>query len=131
MSGRFPLCFRWSWPLGGFVGAAGLPLPGVEALIALSVVALGLAVALAAKPAEWVAMVLAGVFAVFHGYAHGAELPEAANGTTYGIGFVSATGLIHLAGIGFGLAALSRWEGRIARVAGGAMSLAGVYFLVG
>lgn len=72
-----------------------------------------------------------GLSAVFHGYAHGAELPEAADGVSYGIGFVLATGMIHLVGIGFGLAALSRFEGKIARFAGAAMSLAGVYFLLG
>jgi urease accessory protein len=125
-----PVVFPLVMALGGFAGAAGLPLPGVEPVIALSVVGLGLAVAFAAKPPEWVALVAAGVFAVFHGYAHGAELPEAADGVAYGIGFVLATGLIHLAGIGFGLATLPRLEGRIARVAGAAMSLAGVYFLL-
>ncbi len=135
MGGRnvwtLPVVFPVVMALGGFAGAAGLPLPGVEIAIALSVVGLGLAVALAAKPPELVASVAVGVFAVFHGFAHGAELPAAADGTAYGIGFVLATGLIHLAGIGFGLAVLSRQQGRIARFAGAAMSLAGVYFLVG
>lgn len=128
---RLPVVFPLVMAVGGFAGAAGLPLPGVEALIALSVVALGLAVALAAKPPVWVTMLLVGGFAMCHGYAHGAELPAAADGMAYGIGFVLATGLIHLAGIGFGMMAIPRYHGRIARATGGAMSLAGVYFLLG
>jgi len=135
MGGRnvwtLPMVFPLVMAVGGFAGAAGLPLPGVEIAIAVSVIGLGLAVALAAKPAEWTAMVVVGLFAIFHGFAHGAELPAAADGTAYGIGFVLATGLIHLAGIGFGLAVISRQQGRLARVAGAAMSLAGVYFLIG
>lgn len=128
---KLPVTFPMVMAVGGFFGAAGLPLPGVEIVIALSVIGLGLSVAFAFKPKEWIALAMVGVFAIFHGYAHGAELPEAADGVSYGIGFVLATGLIHIAGIGFGLAALSRYEGKIARVAGGAMSLAGVYFLLG
>lgn len=128
---KLPVVFPMVMAVGGFAGAAGLPLPGVEIAIALSVIGLGLSVAIAFKPKEWVALAMVGTFAVFHGYAHGAELPEAADGVSYGIGFVLATGLIHLAGIGFGLAALSRFEGKIARAAGGAMSLVGVYFLLG
>lgn len=125
-----PVAFPMVMALGGFAGAAGIPLMGVEVVIALSVIGLGLAVAFAAKPPEWVTLAAVAVFAIFHGYAHGAELPEAADGVAYGIGFVLATGLIHLAGIGFGLATQSRFQGRIARVAGAAMSVAGVYFLL-
>ena len=75
-------------------------------------------VALAAKPPLWVAAVLVGAFAVFHGHAHGAELPVGADAIAYSMGFVIATGMLHLSGIAFG--ALSRWPaGRIAvRVAG-------------
>lgn len=135
MGGRnvwmLPVVFPLVMAAGGFAGAAGFPLPGVETVIALSVIGLGLAVAFAAKPPEWAAAVLVGIFAVFHGYAHGMELPEAADGVAYGIGFVLATGLIHLAGIGFGLAVIPRQQGRLARAAGAAMSLAGVYFLLG
>lgn len=126
-----PVVFPLVMAIGGFAGAAGIPVPGVEIVIALSVIGLGLAVAFAATPPEWLAMAAVGLFAVFHGHAHGAELPAAANGMAYGIGFVLATGFIHLAGIGFGLLAAGPLKGRIARVAGGAMSAAGVYFLVG
>jgi urease accessory protein len=76
------------------------------------------------------AAVLVGMFAIFHGYAHGAELPPDANALSYFLGFVVGTGMLHLAGISFGL--LSRWPvGQIAvRAAGGAIALAGVVFLL-
>jgi len=75
--------------------------------------------------------VLVGVFAIFHGYAHGAELPPGTDAVAYSVGFVVATGLLHLTGIAFGQ--LARWPaGRMAvRVAGGAIALAGVAFLNG
>ena len=112
-----------------FAGAVGVPLPGVELGIAVSAVVLGLMVALAAKPRLWIAAVLVGAFAIFHGYAHGAELPPGADALAYSAGFVIATGVLHLLGIGFGLLA-HRPAGRIAvRMAGGAIALAGVVFL--
>ena len=72
---------------------------------------------------------LVGAFAIFHGHAHGAELPAGANAVAFSVGFVAATGLLHLAGISFGL--LARWPaGRLAvRAAGGAIAVAGVAFL--
>jgi urease accessory protein len=84
---------------------------------------------LAAKPPLLIAAVLVGAFAIFHGYAHGAELPPGADAVAYSVGFVVATGLLHLTGIAFGLVA--RWPaGRIAvRTAGGAIALAGLVFL--
>jgi urease accessory protein len=77
------------------------------------------------------AALIVAVFAIFHGYAHGAELPEAANPLAYSLGFVIATGLLHLSGIAFGL--LARWPvGRLAvRAGGGLIALAGVGFLIG
>ena len=92
---------------------------------------LGTMVALAARPPLWVAAVLVGAFAIFHGHAHGAELPPGADIVAYSVGFVVATGLLHLTGIAVGL--LARWPaGRIAvRTAGGAIALAGVAFLSG
>jgi len=88
-------------------------------------------VALAARPPLWAAAVIVGVFAVFHGHAHGTELPHAANPLAYSAGFVISTGLLHLSGIALGLAA--RWRaGRVAiRAGGGAIALAGVGFLTG
>jgi urease accessory protein len=78
-----------------------------------------------------VAALIVGVFAIFHGHAHGTELPEAASPLAYSIGFVIATGMLHLAGIAFGL--LVRWPaGKVAvRAGGGLIALAGVGFLTG
>jgi urease accessory protein len=124
-----PIVFPLVMAAGGVLGILGLPLPGVEILIALSAVVLGLMVALAAQPPLWIAAVLVGAFAVFHGYAHGAELPPGADAVAYSAGFVIATGLLHLGGIAFGL--LARWPaGRIAvRTAGVVIAVAGVAFL--
>jgi urease accessory protein len=126
-----PIVFPLVMAFGGVLGILGVPLPGVEIGIALSALVLGLMVALALRPQLWIAAVLVGAFAIFHGYAHGAELPPGANAVAYSIGFVVATGMLHLAGISFGL--LARWPaGRVAvRMAGGAIALAGVLFLRG
>lgn len=126
-----PIVFPLVMAFGGIIGILGVPLPGVEIGIALSAIVLGLMVALAARPPLWIAAVLVGAFAIFHGYAHGGELPPGADAVTYFVGFVVATGLLHLTGIAFGL--LARWPaGRFAvRAAGGAIALAGVAFLNG
>jgi urease accessory protein len=126
-----PIVFPLVMALGGVIGILGVPLPGVETGIALSAIVLGMMVALAAKPPLPIAAVLVGVFAIFHGYAHGAELPPGTDAVAYSVGFVVATGLLHLTGIAFGQ--LARWRaGRMAvRVAGGAIALAGVAFLNG
>jgi urease accessory protein len=124
-----PIVFPLVMAGGGVIGILGIPLPGIEIGIAVSAIVLGLMVMLAAKPPLLVAAVLVGAFAIFHGYAHGAELPPGADAVAYSVGFVVATGLLHLTGIAFGLVA--RWPaGRIAvRAAGGAIALAGVVFL--
>lgn len=126
-----PVVFPLVMAGGGALGVLGVPMPAVETGIALSAVVLGLMVALAARPPLWVAAAIVGVFAIFHGYAHGAELPDAADPLAFSLGFVIATGLLHLLGIGIGL--LVRWPaGRIAvRATGTAIALAGVVFLIG
>jgi urease accessory protein len=124
-----PVVFPLVMAFGGVLGILGVPLPGVEAGIAVSAVALGLMVASAARPPPWIAAMLVGVFAIFHGHAHGAELPAGADALAYSAGFVIATGLLHLAGIAFGL--LTRWtNGQLAvRAAGGAIACVGAVFL--
>lgn len=126
-----PVVFPVVMALGGAMGVHGVPLRGVETGIALSGVVLGLMVAFAARPPLWVSAVIVGIFAIFHGHAHGTELPEAANPLSYAIGFVIATGLLHLAGIAFGL--LVRWPaGKIAvRATGGVIAAVGFSFLIG
>ncbi len=124
-----PVVFPLVMAVGGTLGILGIPLPFTEVGIATSAIVLGLMVALAARPPLWIAAVLVGAFAVFHGHAHGAELPPGADAVAYSAGFVVATGMLHLAGIAFGL--LARWPaGRIAvRAAGGAIVIAGAVFL--
>lgn len=126
-----PVVFPLVMAFGGALGVLGVPLPMVEAGIALSGVVLGMLIAFAVRAPLWVAAIIVGLFAVFHGHAHGTELPEAASPFAYGIGFVIATGLLHLAGIGFGFFAGSR-AGRLAvRAAGGVIAAVGGAFLFG
>lgn len=124
-----PVTFPMVMALGGMLGLVGLPLPGVEAGIALSGILLGFSVAAEWRPPLGVAAVMVGFFAVFHGHAHGSELPPGANGLLYSIGFVVATGTLHAVGIALGL--VHRWGwGRLAlRVAGGLVAAAGAFFL--
>jgi urease accessory protein len=134
MGGRsvwtLPVAFPMIMVAGGVAGMVGIPLPGIEIGIALSILALGLAIALAWRPAEWMALVLIAYFALCHGYAHGAELPLSADPADYAIGFVVATGMIHLFGIGVGLALHKPMQGRLARGLGALIGLGGLYFLV-
>ena len=125
-----PITFPLVMAVGGMLGVLGIPLPAVEVGIAASAVVLGLMVALALRPPLWAAGLLVAAFAVFHGHAHGTELPVAANPMTYAAGFVIATGCLHLCGILIGL--LNRWPaGAKALRAGGATIVAvGVYFLL-
>jgi len=124
-----PVVFPLVMAFGGALGVLGMPLPGVETGIAISAIALGAMVAFAARPPLWIAAILVGAFAIFHGHAHGTELPIGADAIAYSMGFVIATGMLHVGGIAFG--ALSRWPaGQIAvRAAGGVIALIGVAFL--
>ena len=126
-----PVVFPMVMAFGGFLGLVGIPLPGTEVGIALSAILLGLMVALEARPAVWVAATLVGVFGIFHGYAHGTELPAGENALLYSVGFVMATGGLH--GIGIGIGVAHRWTaGRVAlRIAGALVAIAGVFFLWG
>ena len=134
MGGRsvwmLPVAFPLIMTLGGVAGMAGLPLPGVETGIAVSVLVLGLSIAMVWRPVEPVPLLLVAFFAVFHGYAHGAELPGAADPAAYAVGFVVATGLIHVLGILIGLALSKPLQGGLARGLGGLIAAGGIYFLV-
>jgi urease accessory protein len=124
-----PVTFPMVMAFGGMLGLAGMPLPGVEAAIALSGILLGLAVLTEWKPPLPLAAMVVGFFAVFHGHAHGAELPAGASGLTYSIGFVAATGTLHAVGIGVGVIHRWRW-GRVAlRLAGAGVAAGGAFFL--
>jgi len=129
-----PLSFVSVMALGGALGAAGIAIPFVEAGIALSVVVLGLAVALRWKAPVAVAMALVGLFALFHGHAHGSEMPVDAAGFDYGIGFILATALLHGAGlaVGLGFARFGRAAApRAVQFGGVAMAVAGLGILTG
>ncbi len=126
-----PITFPLIMVVGGVLGLLNIPVPAVETGIAASAVVLGLLVAFAVKLPVWIAMVIVAIFGIFHGHAHGTELPEAANPAAYAIGFVLSTGLLHVFGIAFGV--LSKWDfGKIAVRAGGVcIAAVGGAFLAG
>ena len=134
MGGRsvwtLPVIFPMIMVIGGVVGMSGLPLPAIEIGIALSILALGGAIVLAWRPSEWIALTLIAYFALCHGYAHGVELPLATDPADYAIGFVLATGMIHLLGIGVGTALGKPMQGRLSRALGAVIAVGGIYFLV-
>jgi urease accessory protein len=124
-----PVAFPLVMAAGGLLGLLGVPLPGVEVGIAISALILGAMVLFEVRPQPAVAAVVVAFFAIFHGHAHGAELPAGTSALLYSLGFVVATGLLHASGIAFG--ALHRWRaGAVAvRLAGGGVALAGLFFL--
>lgn len=126
-----PVAFPMLMAVGGVMGILGLPLPSIELGIALSVVVLGAVILVALKPPLWVAILLVSFFAVFHGYAHGAELPGQSDPLPYSGGFIVATGLIHIAGILIGFVTRLPHGMMALRAGGGAIAAAGVYLLVG
>jgi urease accessory protein len=129
-----PCAFVGMMIVGGVIGYGGIPLPLVEQAIGLSVVAMGLAIALGVRLPVVLAMGLVGLFALFHGHAHGSEGAELASFLPYAAGFIVATVALHAAGIGLGLG-LDRLgtaqAGYLRRVAGAAGALAGVSLLFG
>lgn len=126
-----PVAFPLVMVVGGVLGIAGIPLPHVEMGIAASVIVLGLAIAAAWRAPVWLAVAIVAVFAIFHGHAHGTELPTAAAPEAYAAGFVISTGLIHLAGIAIGLLGKLPHGSRILRTTGGAIMVTGVWILAG
>jgi urease accessory protein len=124
-----PVTFPLVMAVGGFLGLVGVPLPGTELGIALSGLALGIAVMASWRPKLWVAAVLVGAFGLFHGHAHGAELPPGQDALMYSAGFVAATELLHLTGIAIGLVHRWPWGRVLLRGAGAAVAVCGCYFL--
>ncbi|MCC7040125.1 MAG: HupE/UreJ family protein [Burkholderiales bacterium] len=126
-----PLTFPLVMAFGGFLGLIGVGLPGVEIGIAASAALLGAAVMTERRISLYAAAALVAFFAIFHGHAHGTELPPGQSGLLYSLGFVVATGCLHAIGIAAGAA--HRWpSGKVAlRIAGGGVSLGGLYFLWG
>ena len=126
-----PVAFPLVMSIGGLLGIRGVPLPGVEIGVAASAVVLGMAIALELRPPLWVAGAIVSAFAIFHGHAHGTELPKAAAPLTYAIGFVVATGLLHLCGILIGLVESRPAGARLLRTTGGFIAAIGVFLLAG
>ncbi len=126
-----PITFPLVMALGAALGIAGIPVPHIETGIALSGVVLGLLVAFLVRAPIAVAAAIVAVFAIFHGYAHGTELPDAANPFAYAIGFVIATGALHLIGILFGNFTRLSWGNWAIRAGGAVIALVGAAFLAG
>ena len=138
MGGRqiwaLPLSFVLLMGLGGALAAHGLVLPFVELGVLLSVLLLGMLVAAAIRLPLWLGSSLVGLFAVWHGYAHGAEMVESISGLTYASGFMLATALLHMSGIGFALAFALTIHGQLretlVKLAGAVITVSGVYLSV-
>jgi len=127
-----PATFVLIMAFGGLLGWVDIGLSAVEVGIAFSVVALGTAIAIDKKVPLVVAMSAVGVFAIFHGYAHGQEMPVVANAVTYALGFMSGTALLHLLGVLIGDISQHYARGKvILRVAGAGIAATGAVFLAG
>ncbi len=124
-----PLSFVTAMMVGGAMGAMGISIPFVELGIAASVLVLGLLIAAAFRLPLMMSSILVGLFAVFHGHAHGAEMPETMSGLAYGMGFILATGLLHGCGIGLGLIAQKLASPNLVRYAGGITAAFGAYLI--
>ena len=123
-----PLSFLGVMLLGGILGVAGVYVPGTELAIAISVLALGALVATMTRFTPSLSMMVVGVFALFHGYAHGHEMPAAAGALPFSLGFVLATALLHGLGLAAGLGLQS--QPRVLRWAGAAIAASSVCFFV-
>lgn len=125
-----PLTFVAVMSVGSLIGALGGSIPFVEPGIAASVFVLGVLIAVAVRSPLILSSALVGLFAVFHGHAHGAEMPDTASGLVYGFGFILATGLLHCCGISLGLLARKLGNPLLIRYAGGAIAALGIYLVV-
>ncbi len=126
-----PILFPTITAVGAAIGIFGLEVPLIGFVIALSGVVLGALIALRFKVQLSVAMILVGIFALFHGYAHGTEMPGHISASTYGAGFVIGTGLLHLAGNAIGFATRPPRGELNVRNCGGVILVIGLTHLVG
>jgi len=124
-----PVAFPMVMAFGGMLGLMGVPLPGAEYGIALSAIMLGAAVLFEIRPPLTIAAILVGFFAIFHGHAHGTELPPGQSALLYSMGFVIATGCLHAVGIGIGTVHRWGWGQKVLRAAGGLVTVGGFFFL--
>lgn len=127
-----PATFVAVMAFGGLLGYIDIGLTAIEAGIAISVLTLGIAIAADRKLPISLAMTAVGFFAIFHGYAHGAEMPTVANSVTYAAGFLTGTAALHLLGVLIGdIARRNAYGNSILRLAGGAIAGTGAFFLIG
>lgn len=124
-----PVAFPMVMAVGGMLGLMGVPLPGIEYGIALSAILLGAAVMFELRPPLGIAAALVGFFAIFHGHAHGTELPAGQSAVLYSIGFVIATGCLHAVGIAIGGIHRWPWGQKLLRAAGALVSMGGLFFM--
>lgn len=125
-----PLTFVGIMAVGGMLGMAGIGMPFVEIGILGSVLALGVIVAAAVRlPLGW-SMALVGFLALFHGQAHGAEMPADSSGIAYAAGFVLATAVLHASGIAIGILFKNLSTPLLTRVAGACVAILGVWLVV-
>lgn len=129
LSIALPVLFPLMMAVGAVLALMGLPLPPVEAGIAASMLGLGAAIAARFIAGVPLACAVVGLFALFHGYAHGAELPYAAQPLAYITGFVTATGILHIAGIALGEIRTSTLGLIALRCAGASIAALGAYYL--
>lgn len=125
-----PVIFPTVMAFGALLAMLGVPAPPVELGIAISVITLGAAIAAAYRAPVWLAAILTGLFGLFHGYAHGTEIPSLADPIAFSTGFVLATGSLHVLGIGLGTFTRSPKGAIVARTIGGGIAAAGGFFLV-
>ena len=123
-----PVVFPAMMVAGAIMGMFVVTVPPVELVIALSVLTLGGCVALSVRAPVWAASLIVAVFAVFHGYAHGKELPSAADPVSFSVGFVLATGLLHVSGIWLGTFNKRPHGVVVTRSLGGIIAVSGVWF---
>jgi urease accessory protein len=121
-----PAAFVCLMAVGGALGMSGIQVPMVEAGILASVLVLGILIAAAVRLPTAASVALVGLFAIFHGHAHGAEIPAAASGFSYALGFVLATIALHACGIGLGMLAKKPSTVPLLRFAGAAIAVAGI-----
>lgn len=124
-----PLTFVSVMALGGALGMLGVHVPFVETGIVISVLALGVLIAASVHLPLAVSIIVVGLFAIFHGHAHGAEMPETSSGFAYAAGFIIATAFLHACGIGLGIAIQKLASPAVVRFAGIAIVLCGGYLL--
>lgn len=126
-----PAIFVLFMLFGGIIGLLSIPIPFVEFGIAASVLLLGLALAIDKKLPQWLVMAFVAIFAIFHGHAHGVEMPQLAKPALYVLGFICGTSAIHIVGVILGIAMQQKDpKNRMVRSSGSAIALVGGYLLL-